>query len=269
MAQMDLTSGYDSNLAKTEALIKAAAANHSALVLLPELFAWEWFPAAESSLLFDRAEPERGATLETVRQWATDNNIIVVAPLYERDGDRRFNTTYVISRAGHIVGKYRKNHIPYHAGWYEKFYYGPGDLGFPVFHMEGLTIGIQTCWDNLFPEGSRLLALAGVDVILAPRATGAHTTGRWRTALTANAQANGCFVATANRFGREGGQYEFGGDSFIVSPLGEVLASAPLRDGVVAATVDSAEVALARKEWPFLSDRRPQLYRRVLREDRS
>lgn len=258
--QMDLSAGYDHNLRKAEQLVRTAKDQGSQLAVLPELFAWNWFPVEENSQLFQLAEDDQGPTLCQVQRWAAECRISLAAPLYERSGEHRFNTTYIISDTGTVLGKYRKNHIPYHPGWYERYYYQPGDLGFPVFHLAGLRIGVQTCWDNLLPEGSRVLGLLGTDVILAPRGTGRYTVGRWRTALLANALANGCYVATANRIGLEGDRYEFGGDSFIGDPQGEIAGSATEQDEVVTRTIDREAVVRARSEWPFFYDLRPEIY---------
>jgi predicted amidohydrolase len=132
-----------------------------------------------------------------------------------------------------------------------------------VFCLEGMAIGIQTCWDNMFPEGSRILALKGADAILAPRATDLSTADRWRLMLTANALANGCYVLSANRSGTDGGN-RFGGDSFAAGPDGAILAAIRDGDGVVTVTVDPAVVRAARTALPFLQDRRPALYREIV-----
>ncbi len=260
---MNLSIGVSENLRKTERLLREVREKGATLALLPELFPLPWVASGEDSRAFAYAEPEDGPTLTYIRKTAQRLGMAVAVPLYERCGDRRFNTTFVVSEHGDILMRYRKNHIPYHPGWFEKFYYEPGDLGFPVFHHQGVTMGIQTCWDNLFPEGSRILALKGAEVILAPRGSGDYSRRRWRTALAANAMANNCFVATVNRIGQESGGYLFGGDSLVVGPDGEVVAAAEREDVALAVEVDLEMVQQSRREWPFWGDRRPQLYREI------
>ncbi len=260
---MNLSIGVSENLHKTERLLEEVRERGATIALLPELFPLPWVAAGEDSRAFAYAEPEDGPTLTFIRKTARRLHMAVAAPIYERCGDRRFNTTFVVSEHGDILMRYRKNHIPYHPGWFEKFYYEPGDLGFPVFHHEGATMGVQTCWDNLFPEGSRILALKGAEVILAPRGSGDYSRRRWRTALAANAMANNCFVATVNRIGEERGGHLFGGDSLVVGPDGEIVAAAEGEDVALAVEVDLEQVQESRREWPFLADRRPPLYREI------
>lgn len=263
LIQMNLTAGVSETLAKTERLILEASQKGATLALLPELFPLPWVASAEDSRAFAYAEPEDGPTLTHMRETAQRLGITLAVPLYEEAGGRRYNTTFVVSEHGDILLRYRKNHIPYHPGWYEKFYYEPGDLGFPIFYHQGTPMGVQTCWDNLFPEGSRILALKGAEVILAPRGSGDYSRRRWRTALAANAMANNCFVATVNRIGIESGGYLFGGDSLLVDPDGEIVAAAEGEDVALTVELDLDKVRQSRAEWPFGSDRRPSLYREI------
>ncbi len=263
LIQMNLSVGVSENLAKTDVLLQEAARQGASLALLPEMFPLPWVASVEDSRAFAYAEPEDGPTLSYMRKTAKALGIALAVPLYERCGEQRFNTTFVISPYGDILMRYRKNHIPYHPGWYEKYYYEPGDLGFPVFHHMGSVMGVQTCWDNLFPEGSRILALKGAEIILAPRGSGDYSRERWRTSLAANAMANNCFVATVNRIGRERGGYQFGGDSLVVGPDGEVVASTQGEDVALTVEIDLDKVRQSRGEWPFLADRRPSLYREI------
>ena len=261
--QMNLTHSYEDNMEKSETLLQSAGREGATIACFPELFPYSWFSVGEDSRHLALAEPADGRTLQRVREWAKAYRIAVIAPIYEQEGGNRYNTSFVVSEHGDVLGRYRKNHIPYHPGWFEKYYYGPGDLGFPVFHHQGTQIGIQTCWDNLFPEGSRILAVKGARVIFSPRGTGDYSVPRWRTALAANAMANGCFVATANRIGLEGDLYRFGGDSFVSGPDGRIIAAATQEDEALVVTLDLREVEESRKEWPFLEDRRPHIYREI------
>jgi N-carbamoylputrescine amidase len=259
LIQMDLTAGRESSLAKAQVLLRQASGGGATMAVFPELFPYPWFAAAEESRYFSMAEPQSGIIVSTVRQWAQDLNLTIILPTYEVDGSHRFNTSYVISSQGDVVGRYRKAHIPYHPGWLEKYYYEPGDSRWPVFYHDGLTFGIQTCWDNLFPEGSRILGLKGVHLIVAPRGTGDYSRERWRTALAANAMANNCFVASVNRVGQEGA-YPFGGDSFVAHPSGVITPVKTEGDEVLIVPLDLTEVYDSRREWPFRYDRRPELY---------
>lgn len=260
LVQMNLTGTPDENLAAAHGYLRQAADRGAHLALLPELFPFPWFPVTEDATYFALAEPDSGPVLTRMREMAQDTGLYLAVPTYEAADGRRFNTTYVVAPTGAILFRYRKSHIPYHPGWFEKYYYEPGDLGFPVFHLNGLTIGIQTCWDNLFPEGSRILGLKGVHVILAPRGTGDVSRPRWRTALMANGLANNCYVVTVNRVGLEGGTYQFGGDSAAFDPEGEVVAACGPEPGIAVAAIDSAAVDRSRSAWPFQYDRRPELY---------
>ncbi len=266
LIQMNLTGPAEANLDAAAAYLREAGRQEADLALLPELFPHPWFPVTEDARHFALAEPETGPVMARIREAVRESGITVAVPTYERDAGRRFNTTYVLAPTGDILFKYRKNHIPYHPGWFEKYYYEPGNLGFPVFHLNGLTIGIQTCWDNLFPEGSRILGQKGAHVILAPRGTGDATRSRWRTALAANALANNCYVVGVNRVGLEGGAYQFGGDSAAFDPDGGVMAECGVDPGMTLAVIDSRVVDRSRSEWPFHYDRRPSLYRELTGE---
>jgi len=262
LVQMNLGAGPEANVARAAQALRRLRDQGATLALLPEFFPWPWFASSEDSRAFARAEPEDGPTVTRMREEALRAGIAIAVPIYERAGEHRYNTTFVLSEQGDVLLCYRKNHVPYHPGWYEKFYYECGDRGFPVFHHRGATLGVQTCWDNMLPEGSRILALAGAQVILAPRASGSYSRRRWRTVLAGNALANGCFVATANRAGMDGG-VEFGGDSLFAGPDGEVLAAAAGEDAELALELDLERCTESRAEWPLLADRRPSLYRAI------
>lgn len=260
LAQLDLTGSVQENMDKTALMLKKAQASGASLALLPELFPFSWFPVTEDSQFFSWAQSPTSDILIQARDWARQYRVTLVFPTYELAGTERFNTTFVISPNGDVLGHYRKNHIPYHPGWYEKFYYQPGNSGWPVFYHQGMTFGVQTCWDNLFPEGSRILGLKGVHLILAPRGTGDYSRPRWRTQLAANALANQCFVASTNRVGLEG-TYRFGGDSFVVDPNGTITSASPNTEELLVVPLNLNLVYESRREWPFWQDRRPELYR--------
>lgn len=260
--QMD---GSQENLSRAEALVAEAARAGADFALLPELSNVPWLPAREEGALLHFAEPEDGPAVQAYREIAARYRINLVAPIYEEDRGFRYSTAFVIDRDGTVIGKYRKNHIPYVDGWYEKFYYAPGDSGYPVFEHEGLRFGIQICWDNMFIEGSRILALKGAQVIFSPRATGPNVQ-RWRGLLTTNAFVNHLFIATANRVGEDRGT-GFGGGSFIVGPKGTVLAEVEpsAAPGITVAEIDLTSIASAVEANPFFANRRPTLYKALVK----
>ncbi len=264
LLQLNLTQGVEASLGLTEVLLSEAQNQGSDLVLFPELFPHPWFPTEEDSRHFALAQAIPGILSQHMAALARRFQTTLVVPLYEDNGSRRYNTTIVISDHGDILFRYQKNHIPYHPGWFEKYYYDPGTLGFPVFHFRGARIGIQTCWDNLFPEGTRLLALQGADIVLAPRGTGNASLHRWRTQLAGNALANNLFVVSVNRIGLEGGQWMFGGDSFAVGPDGNMIDALSGDNEVRTVELDLGQVMETRREWPFFYDRRPELYQRLV-----
>lgn len=263
VAQMDASA---ENLARAEALVAEAAAQRADFVVLPELAGCPWLPAREEERLLAAAEDDDGPTLQAFQAVAARQKVNLVVGLYEVDGDRRYSTAYVLNRSGQVVGKYRKNHIPYEQGWYEKFYYGPGDSGYPVFEHEGLRFGIQICWDNMYVEGTRSLALDGAQVIFSPRATGRGSLARWRAVLQANAYVNQVFIATANRVGEDRGIL-FGGGSLVAGPAGEVIAEVTPGEqpGVAVVDLDLTAIDGRAAVEPFFANRRPEIYTRLMR----
>lgn len=262
LLQMNCEHAKEQNLAQAAELISQAAQASAQIVCLPEQFALPWFPLEQDAAKHAWAEPEGGPIYQAMQALAVKHHVGILASLYERADEQLFSAVYLLGPDGLLVGKYRKNHIPDHPGWYEAYYYGAGDLGFPVWEFAGVKVGIQVCYDNAFPEGSRLLALAGCQVIFAPRATGAHTLPRWRTILGANAAANGCFVVTVNRTGQFGPdpQYRWGGDSAAYAPDGSVIAAAQHENEALVVDLDMAHVAEQQTEWPLLKVRRPEIY---------
>jgi predicted amidohydrolase len=261
LVQMACSPEPDANREKALRLVDQAAGAGAQVICLPELFPYPWFLQEEREEPFRWAEPlEDGPTVTAMAGLAHRRRVIVITPFYERVVSGVYYDSAALSGPdGALPGLYRKNHIPEEPGYHEKFYYRPGNTGFPVFDTEAGRIGVQICWDNMFPEGSRILGLKGVEVIFAPRATQAKTLKRWRAMLTGNALANGCFVATVNRAGRDG-DLEFGGDSLVIAPDGEVIAQASGPDEPVLAELDLEQVWQARHAWPYYRDRRPEIY---------
>src|SRR5256714_5431190 len=278
LVQMAMSAEPDANLRGALAKVAEAAAAGAQLVCLPELFRSQYFAQREDPDLFDLAEPIPGPSTEALGKAAKHAGVVVIAPVFERRAAGLYhNSAAVIDADGRVVGAYRNMHIPDDPAYYEKFYFTPGDLGFRAFDTRVGRIGTLVCWDQWYPEGARLTALQGANVLFYPTAIGWHpaekdTHGKeqldaWRTIQRSHAIANGCYVAAVNRVGRERPEgtategLEFWGSSFIADPFGTVVAEAPAdREAIVLAEVDLARIEEVRRGWPFLRDRRIDAY---------
>ncbi len=271
------------NLEKTIAGVRKAAANGARLVLLQELHTSLYFCQVENTAEFDLAEPIPGPTTELLGRLADELKVVIVASLFERRAAGLYhNTAVVFESDGHIAGKYRKMHIPDDPGYYEKFYFTPGDLGFHPIDTSVGRLGVLVCWDQWYPEAARLMALAGADLLLYPTAIGWDPRDEeaeqnrqreaWITVQRGHAVANGLPLLACNRTGHESDPSEqsqgaeFWGSSFIAGPQGEFLAQAPINEE----TVLLCEVNMSRSEnvrriWPFLRDRRIDAYQDLTR----
>lgn len=251
-----------SNLEKAIGLGAIAAERGAKIICFPECFVWPWFPRHADRAQLETAEPIPGPVSEAIGAFARERNVVVVAPIFERGNDLDYyNTALVIDADGTLLGRYRKNHIPQLPNYQERFYFQPGNLGFPVFATQYATIGIQISWDNFFPEGMRLLALMGAEVVFAPTsASVAASHSKWERAIVGGAVYNGVFVFRVNRVGGEEGM-PFYGKSFCIDPSGDfVVEPSGASEGVILAEVDTAWVKGIREAWPFLQDRRPDIY---------
>jgi N-carbamoylputrescine amidase len=258
--------------------IREAAAQGAELVLLPELHLGPYFCQTEDTSRFDLAEPIPGPTTETLGAAARDSDVVLVASLFERRAPGLYhNTAVVFERDGQMVGKYRKMHIPDDPGYYEKFYFTPGDLGFMPIETSVGKLGVLVCWDQWYPEAARLMALAGADILLYPTAIGwnpqdaederERQLNAWITVQRGHAVANGLPVIACNRVGDEpdpSGQtsgIRFWGNSFATGPQGEFLCRAEASDqGVLRVDIDRKRSEDVRRIWPFLRDRRVDAY---------
>jgi N-carbamoylputrescine amidase len=287
LVQMSMSPDPDANLAKAVARIKEAAKQGASLVCLPELFRTQYIGQRVDPALFDLAEPVPGPTTETLGKIAREAGVVVIASLFERRAAGLYhNTAAVIDADGTVKGIYRKMHIPDDPAYYEKFYFTPGDLGFPAFDTAAGRIATLICWDQWYPEGARLAALAGASVLFYPAAIGWHPHEKdehgaaqrdaWRTVQRGHAIANGLYVAAVNRVGLEqpeggGAGIEFWGSSFVADPQGVIVAEASTdREEILVAAIDHARIEDVRRNWPFLRDRRIDAYpitRRFLDED--
>ncbi len=243
------------------------------------LFRTLYIGQREDHALFDLAEPIPGPSTEALGKVARETGVVVIAPLFERRAAGLYhNTAAVIEADGTVKGIYRKMHIPDDPAYYEKFYFTPGDLGFRAFDTRVGPIGTLICWDQWYPEGARLTALQGANILFYPTAIGWHPAEKaqygaqqldaWRTIQRSHAIANGCWVAAVNRVGLEqldgqggGPGLEFWGHSFLADPFGVVVAEAPGdKEALLVAEVDLARIEEVRRNWPFLRDRRTDAY---------
>ncbi|HEX4664314.1 MAG TPA: carbon-nitrogen hydrolase [Terriglobales bacterium] len=282
LVQLSCSPDPDANLEKAAQRVREAARNGAQIVCLPELFRTQYFCQREDPSLFDLAETIPGPTTEAMSKIAKDTNTIIIASLFEKRARGLYhNTAALIGSDGAIKGLYRKMHIPDDPLYYEKYYFAPGDLGFKAFDTELGRVGTLVCWDQWYPEGARLTALQGAQVLFYPTAIGWHPAEKeqygvaqhdaWRTIQRAHAIANGVFVAVVNRVGHETGNIrgneatgaglDFWGQSFLADPFGRVLAEASHdREEILCAEVNLNEIDEVRRNWPFLRDRRIDSY---------
>jgi N-carbamoylputrescine amidase len=272
LVQMSCSTDLKANLKKAESRIRQAAAKGAKIICLQELFRTEYFCKTEDSKLFDLAETIPGPSTEALSKLAKELKVVIVASLFEKRAKGVYhNTAAVIDADGKLLGIYRKMHIPDDPGFYEKFYFIPGDLGFKVFETRYATIGVLICWDQWFPEAARLTALAGADILFYPTAIGWKADKKeeaesyrsaWETIQRGHAIANGVFVASTNRVGGEG-EFKYWGNSFVADPFGAVLGRAGDSEEILVADCDLGAVEQTRREWPFLRDRRIDAYSQI------
>jgi len=278
LVQHGCSNDRENNLARTIAGIRDAAQQGAKLVLLQELHTSLYFCQSEDTNQFDLAEPIPGPSTNQLSNVAKQLQVVIVASLFERRASGLYhNTAAVLDSDGSLAGIYRKMHIPDDPGFYEKFYFTPGDLGFQPITTSLGKLGVLVCWDQWFPEAARLMALAGADMLLYPTAIGwdpADTRGEqqrqtdaWITVQRAHAVANGIPVLVCNRTGFEAAPdnpqhgIQFWGNSFVCGPQGEILAEAPRdKETILTAELDLARVEKVRRIWPYLRDRRIDAY---------
>ena len=261
----------EENLAKAIERIRFAAHQGAQIVCLQELFRSLYFCQSENTDYFRLAEPIPGPTTDVFCRLAAELQIVLVASLFEQRAVGLFhNTAVVIDADGSLVGKYRKMHIPDDPLYYEKFYFTPGDLGFQTFRTRYAKIGALVCWDQWFPEGARLTALSGAQILFYPTAIGWHLAesaderqaqhGAWELIQRSHAVANGVYVVAVNRVGTEGG-LQFWGASFVSDPFGRLAACAShTEEETLVVSCDLTRLDTVRQNWPFLRDRRIDAY---------
>lgn len=262
------------NLAKAIEQIKVAAKSGAQIVCLQELFTSLYFCDEEDYNNFVLAEAIPGPSTEALSAVAAEYNVVIVASLFEKRAQGLYhNTTAVIDADGTYLGKYRKMHIPDDPGFYEKFYFTPGDLGYKVFKTKIATIGVLICWDQWYPEAARITALMGAELLIYPTAIGWALTqdaqtneeqyNAWQTIQRSHAVANGIPVVSINRVGIEAG-VRFWGGSFIANPFGSLIYKASHdQEETVVTEVDLNQSDYYRSHWPFLRDRRIDSYQPI------
>ena len=271
LIQMRCGENPAANLAKALQRIGAAAQKGAQIICLQELFRSRYFCQSENPANFKLAEAVPGPSTGALQAAAREKRVVIIASLFEkRSAGIYHNTALVIDADGSIAGKYRKMHIPDDPLYYEKFYFTPGDLGFPSFQTRYAKIAVLVCWDQWFPEGARLAALSGAQIIFyptaigwipnEPRAVAQNQRSAWELIQRSHAVANGVYVAAANRVGREG-KIKFWGSSFVAGPFGEIVARAGgTGDEILIAKCDLGKIEETRQSWPFLRDRRIDAY---------
>lgn len=282
LIQQSCTSDIKTNKEKLKKNIAEVAQNGAQLVVLQELHNSLYFCQVESTDHFDLAEPIPGPSTDYFGMLASQYQIVLVTSLFERRAPGIYhNTAVVFDTDGHIAGKYRKMHIPDDPAYYEKFYFTPGDLGFHPIQTSIGKLGVQVCWDQWYPEGARLMALQGAEILIYPTAIGFESSdtieeqqrqlNAWVTVQRGHAVANGLPVVTVNRVGheidpsRQTQGIQFWGNSFVAGPQGELLAqTSQTAEENLVVEVDMARSENVRRWWPFLRDRRIDEFKGLL-----
>jgi len=246
-------------------LIESAGKQGVQILCLQEIFNTPYFCPGQDAKWYQSAETVPGPTTERMQEYARRYNMVMIVPVYEKEqAGILYNTAAVIDADGKYLGKYRKNHIPHTGGFWEKYFFKPGNLGYPVFQTRYAKIGVYICYDRHFPDGARCLGLNGAEIVYNPSAT---TVGQsqnlWKIEQPAHAVANGYFMGCVNRVGMEApwNLGQFYGSSYFVNPLGEIFAIASdHEDQLLVADLDLDMIETVRSKWQFFRDRRPETY---------
>ncbi|MDD2899654.1 MAG: carbon-nitrogen hydrolase [Desulfuromonadaceae bacterium] len=287
LIQQGCTNNQEDNHTKTIHMVRTAAASGAELIVLQELHTSLYFCQVESPALFDLAEAIPGPSTDLFGQLAKELKVVIVTSLFERRAAGLYhNTAVVFEKDGSIAGIYRKMHIPDDPGFYEKFYFTPGDLGFTPIKTSVGTLGVLVCWDQWYPEAARMMALAGADLLIYPTAIGwdrddspeeqHRQHDSWVTVQRGHAIANGLPLLAVNRVGFESSPQQsnvgiqFWGGSFAAGPQGEILAEASHeKEEIILVDIDCARSEQVRRIWPFLRDRRIDEYGDLLKRYRD
>jgi N-carbamoylputrescine amidase len=252
------------NTQKALRYIEHAVESDAQILCFPQLFYLPWFLNAEDPEALNLATSIEGEVLSPFRQAAQKHDVVLICPFFEKLGEKTYSSAAVFDTDGSVSGIYQKVHIPDIPGWKEKFYFAPGDQGFPVFETRRGRIGVQLCWDNFFPEGSRTLALKGAEILFAPTSAAYASQERWINVISANAFVNNLFVFRVNRVGHDNG-LDFYGHSFCVNPYGDFVAEpVGMQESIVLADVNLSMVSEAREQTGFFRDRQGPLYEDLL-----
>lgn len=283
VAATQMACGPDSaeNIARAEQLVRRAALRGADIVLLQELFAFPYFCKDQNVDYFALAQPaDDCALLDRMRRLASELGVVLPVSFFERANNSYFNSVAIIDADGHMLGIYRKSHIPTGPGYQEKFYFSPGDTGFRVWRTRAGTIGVGICWDQWFPEAARIMALMGAELLFYPTAIGSEpqepdydSSEHWQTVMRGHAAANMVPVVASNRIGREVGDsctVTFYGRSFITDGRGTIVSEADREsETILLYTFDLDRLQRERTAWGLFRDRRPSLYVPILSLDGS
>ena len=268
--EADIPEIKEAMISRHEELIEEAGRQGVKILCLQEIFSTPYFPPSQDPKWYATAESIPGPTVERMQNHARNHDMVMVVPIYEKVAPGvYYNTAAVIDADGTLLGTYRKNHLPHVAGFWEKFFFKPGNAGYPVFETRYARVGVYICYDRHFPEGARLLGLAGAEVVFNPSATVAGLSQYlWKLEQPAHAVANGYFMGCINRVGVEK-PWEIGkfyGSSYFVDPRGQFVATASEdEDEVLVADLDLDLIDEVRDLWQFYRDRRPETYGDMIR----
>lgn len=261
IAGIQISAGHDveKNTSRAVEMAEVAAERGAKVIGFPELCLTPWFPLEENAAHFALARETTGGAIAPFVASSLKRQTVIVLPFFETSNGKYFNSAAIID-CGKVLGVYRKVHVPNILLYREQYYFAPGDTNFPVFDTSRGKIGVQICWDILFPEGTRILALRGADIVFAPTAASQSSHDHWERAVAANAFANNLFVFRVNRVGQESG-ISFYGRSFCADPWGESVSElAGSKEAIVFADIDLREREAAGQTWGFLHHRRPAEY---------
>jgi len=273
LTQATWTGDKESMIALHEGYLREAAAQGVQVIAFQELFYGPYFGITQDPKYYAYAESVPGPTVERFQALAAEHHMVIVLPVYEEDQPGvLYNTAAVIDADGTYLGKYRKHHIPHLPRFWEKFYFRPGNLGWPVFDTAVGKVGVTICYDRHFPEGWRTLALNGAEIVFNPNASAPNISNKlWEIEQPAAAIANGYFVATNNRVGLEDNEYgdeavSFYGSSYVVGPDGNVIGdvASSSEPELIVRDIDLDEMRYVRERWQFFRDRRPDAYAAVV-----
>ncbi|MFA5991394.1 MAG: carbon-nitrogen hydrolase [Candidatus Doudnabacteria bacterium] len=272
LVQSKVSSDISTNVKKTEKMIRTAAKKGAQIICLQELFQSPYFPQWEKMDKNKYAETIPGVTSLTMQKLAKELNITIIVPMYEKLGNKFYNTAVVFDGKGKNIGKYHKIHIPHDPGFYEKEYFEHGQLGYKIFQTGGVKFAVLICYDQWFPEAAREARLAGAEIIFYPTAVGeiigykaeGDWHDAWETIQRGHAIANSLYVATVNRTGREGRMQLFG-QSFISDPFGKILKRASkTSEEILVQKLDLSRNKFFAEGWGFLRNRRPDTYKNLV-----